>query len=336
MRSASAATKAALLPLAAAALIAAFPYFVPGYYVQFASKILIMATLAVALNLATGFGGLVSLCHASLFGLGGYALALAAPQYEAAPLLMALPLAAAAAAFAALIIGALSLRTKGVYFIMVTLAFGEMIFALFHDTALAGGSDGAFIYFKPSLTVAGIDVDLANMRVFYFATAVAFGLTLLAVLQIVRSPFGHALIAARDNEKRALTVGFPVYRIRLTAFVISGALAGIAGFFNAAQYGFVVPEMLGWHLSAAVLVMVVLGGMETAAGPAFGAAALLGMEEILKSWSGHWKLIEGGLIVALAILFPGGLRQLVTMVWQQTFMEQVKTPGKTVPEAPHA
>jgi branched-chain amino acid transport system permease protein len=294
--------------------LAAFPYAVSAYYVQFATKVLIMAILAIALNLSVGFGGLVSLCHAAFFGLGGYTLALAVPKYESAPLLATLPLSMAVAGGAALVIGALSLQTRGVYFIMVSLAFGEMLFSLFHDTDMGGGSDGIFIYNKPSIGAFGGAFDLENTRVFYFAVVLAFALTVSVVSQIVRSPFGRALRAARDNERRARSIGFPIYRLRLTAFCISGALAGLAGYFAAAQFGFVAPEMLGWHLSATVLVMVVLGGMGTVLAPAFGAGLLLGMEEVLKAWTENWKLVEGLAIIVLVMAFPGGLRQLLAML----------------------
>ncbi len=302
------------LLLAAAAGIA-LPYLIPVYYLQFTTKILIMSILAMALNLVAGFGGLVSLCHAAFFGLGGYALALATPKYEAASIWMTLPLAMAISGFAALIIGALSLRTRGVYFIMVTLAFGEMLFSLLHDSEIGGGSDGLFIYNKPSTGLLGFaGADLENPRIFYFAVLLALAFTSLAVWQLVRSPFGHALAAARDNERRARSVGFPIFRLRLAAFTISGALAGLGGYFSAAQYGYVVPELLGWHLSATALVMVVLGGMEGVLGPLFGAAALLGMEEVLKSSTSHWKLAEGLAIMVLVIAFPGGLRQLIALL----------------------
>lgn len=137
--------------LAAVVAAAMLPALVPDYYVQFAAKVLILGTLAMALNLAVGFGGLVSLCHAAFFGLAGYVLVLAAPEYDAPSLLLTLPLAVAVTAVAALVIGVLSLRTRGVYFIMVTLAFGEMLFFLFHDTTIGGGSDGLFLYVKPVL-----------------------------------------------------------------------------------------------------------------------------------------------------------------------------------------
>jgi len=321
-----------------AAGLAALPYLGSTYYLQFATKVLLIGILAISLNLVAGFGGLVSLCHAAFFGLGGYTLALASPKYEAASLFTTLPLAMGVAALAALIVGALSLRTRGVYFIMVTLAFGEMIFSAFHDTDIGGGSDGAFIYNKPAVHLFGYVTDLENPRIFYFAAVIAFLLTCLVIWQIVRSPFGHALIAARDNERRARSLGFPIYRLRLTAFIISGALAGFSGYLAAAQYGFVAPEMLGWHLSAIVLVMVVLGGMDGVAAPAFGAAALLGMEEVLKGWTENWKLVEGAVIILLIILFPGGLRQLISLVTENLGNQPAgeKPNPKAVREAGHA
>ena len=155
---------------------------------------------------------------------------------------------------------------------------------------------------------------------------IAFALALLAVpylklvgaillmTAIVKSPFGHALQAARDNEKRALSLGFPVFRLRLVAFVVSAMIAGLAGYLSAAQFGFVAPQMLGWHLSATVLVMVVLGGMSSVLGPVIGAFALIGLEEILKSSFEHWKLIKGLIIIAIVFALPGGIRQLAELV----------------------
>jgi branched-chain amino acid transport system permease protein len=299
------------------ALIAAIalPLVAPTYYMQFATKVLILGILAMALNLVVGFGGLVSLCHAAFFGIAGYALALAAPRYEPASLWLTLPLGVAAASGAALVIGALSLRTRGIYFIMVTLAFGEMLFYLFHDTKFAGGSDGAFINFKPEARLFGLNVlDLEKARVFYWAVLALTMLTILLLRTVTRAPFGRALAAGRDNERRARSLGFPIYRVRLIAFVISGAFAGLAGYLAAAQFGFVAPEMLGWHQSAIALVMVVLGGQRSVAGPLLGAIIVMGLEEWLKGLTEHWKLIEGLIIIAIVLTFPSGLQGLVARV----------------------
>lgn len=313
-----AAVRAWLIPAALLAAAIALPFLVPTYYVQFGAKIMIMGILAMALNLVVGYGGLVSLCHAAFFGLGGYALALMTPKYDPASFWLSFPLAVGVAAVAAAIIGALALRTRGVYFIMVTLAFGEMLFFLFHDTKLAGGSDGAFINYKPEVAIAGrMLLDLDKPVVFYFAVLAFVVLTIALLTMLVRSPFGHALAAARDNERRARSLGFPIFRLRLIAFVISGALAGVAGYLAAAQFGFVAPQMLGWHVSATILVMVLIGGLRSVAGPLVGAFVLMGLEEVLKSNTEYWKLIEGLAVIAIVLLLPNGVRHLLTAAFGQ-------------------
>jgi branched-chain amino acid transport system permease protein len=308
-----------LLPAVCLAAALALPFLVPVYYVQFASKALIMGILAMSLNLVVGQGGLVSLCHAAFFGLGGYMLALLSPKYDAASFLLTLPLAVLAAAFAALVIGALALRTRGIYFIMVTLAFGEMLFFFFHDTRFAGGSDGAFINIRPEIAIAGNTlIDLDKPLTFYFVVLGFVVGTIALLTMLVRSPFGHALAAARDNERRARSLGFPIFRIRLTAFVISGALAGIAGYLAAVQFGFVAPQMLGWHQSATVLVMVLIGGLQSVTGPLLGALVLIGLEEVLKANLESWKLAEGLIIIAIVLTLPNGVRQLWPMLFGET------------------
>lgn len=297
------------------ALAVALPFLAPGYYVQFASKAILMAMLALSLNLVVGYGGMVSLCHAAFFGLAGYVLGFVTPDDAGASIWLALPAALLVVAVVAAVIGALSLRTRGIYFIMVTLAFGEMLFYLFHDTGIGGGSDGLYIYFKPEFVLAGVTLlDLEDARSFYWLVLACLTGAALVVHSLVRSPFGHALAAARDNERRALSLGFPVFRVRLTAFVISAMIAAVAGFFSAAQFGFVAPQMLGWHLSASVLVMVVLGGMSSILGPIVGAIALLGLEEVLKSTFEDWKLVKGLVVIALVFALPGGLQQLSAMI----------------------
>lgn len=300
-----------------ACLIAAIalPFIAPTYYVQFFAKALIMGMLAVALNLVVGQGGLVSLCHAAFFGVAGYVLALLSPRYDAASLLLTFPLAVLVSAATALVIGALALRTRGIYFIMVTLAFGEMLFFFFHDTKVAGGSDGMSINVRPEIAIAGRQwLDLDKPVTFYFV-ALACLLGVIAVLTVVaRSPFGHALAAARDNERRARSLGFPIFRIRLIAFTLSGALAGVAGYLAAAQFGFVAPQMLGWHQSATVLVMVLIGGQRSVTGPLVGALVLIGLEEVLKANLDNWKLVEGLIIIGIVVLLPNGMNQIWSMI----------------------
>jgi branched-chain amino acid transport system permease protein len=312
----SSVTKGANAIVAAAlALAVVLPFVAPGYYVQFASKAMLMGMLALSLNLVVGFGGLVSMCHAAFFGLAGYMLAFLTPDSGGASIWLSLPVALVAVGAVAAVIGALSLRTRGIYFIMVTLAFGEMLFYFFHDTKVGGGSDGMYIYFKPEIALGGMTLlDLESSRVFYYVALACLVGSALLVRMLVQSPFGHALAAARDNERRALSLGYSVFRVRLTAFVVSAMIAGLAGYFSAAQFGFIAPQMLGWHLSATVLVMVVLGGMSSVLGPIVGAFALIGLEELLKTSVEHWKLVKGLVIVALVFLLPGGLQQLGGML----------------------
>ena len=316
-------TKTWLLVAVLLAIAIALPFVVPKYYVQFASKALIMGMVAMALNLVVGYGGLVSLCHAAFFGLGGYALAIATPKYDPASFWLSFPFAVGVAAVAAAILGALALRTRGIYFIMVTLAFGEMLFFLFHDTKIAGGSDGAYVNTKPEVAIAGrMLLDLDKPMVFYFVVLAFLIATIALLLMLVRSPFGHALAAARDNERRARSLGFPIFRLRLTAFTISGAIAGVGGYLSAAQFGFVAPQMLGWHVSATLLVMVLIGGLRSVVGPLVGALVLLGLEEVLKANFEYWKLIEGLIVIAIVLLLPNGVRHLLTAV----LGEQTETP----------
>lgn len=309
-------TNALVLAALAAGLI--LPLVAPGYYVQFAAKAMLMGMLALSLNLVVGFGGLVSLCHAAFFGLAGYMLAFLSPDSAGASIWVSLPLALLAVAAVAAVIGTLSLRTRGIYFIMVTLAFGEMLFYFFHDTKIGGGSDGLYIYFKPEIALGGLTlIDLESNRAFYYVVLACLIGSALLIRMLVQSPFGHALAAARDNERRALSLGYSVFRVRLTAFVISAMIAGLAGYFSAAQFGFIAPQMLGWHLSATVLVMVVLGGLSSVLGPILGAFALIGLEELLKSSIEHWKLVKGVVIIALVFLLPGGLQQLGHLLRRQ-------------------
>ena len=324
--------EAALAALTFVAL-ALLPLAAPAYYLQFGAKVLLVGLAAMALNLVVGFGGLVSLCHAAFYGLAGYTLALVSPRYEAASLFWTLPLAVGASAVAALLIGALSLRTRGVYFIMVTLAFGQMLFYLFADTDIAGGSDGFYIYTRPELALGGLTlVDLDKPTGFYLTALATVALATLLLLRLTRSPFGQALAAAHENERRARALGFPVYRIRLAAFTVSGALAGLAGYFASVQFGYVAPQMLGWHFSATILVMVVLGGLGSVTGPLVGASAFLGLEEVLKAaLPDHWALALGTVILLVVLLLPGGVRQLADAALGPLSRE--RPPGKPLAAA---
>lgn len=312
--------RVAVAVAAACLLVLLFlPLFAEKFAVQFVTRILIMAIFAMSLNLLVGHTGLVSLGHAAFFGLAGYILALASPQYEAASFWVSLPLGMLGAGVAALLIGFLCLRTSGVYFIMATLAFAQMLYFVFHDTSLAGGSDGIYIYVRPDATLFGWrPFDLEQFGHVYFVALAFFVAAFLGLRTLLASPFGRVLDGIRVNEQRMRSLGFTTFRYKLACFVLAGMLAGLAGYMSAVQFGVVNPEMLGWHLSGAVLMMVILGGMGTAAGPVIGAGAMLLLElgfQALPDAGGirigkHWQLLMGVFIVLVALFLPRGLAGL--------------------------
>ena len=303
-----------LLLIAALAALLVFPTLGEKFYIQLVTKVMIMAIFAMSLDLLVGYTGLVSLGHAAFFGLAGYVLAKAAPQYEAANLWTSLPLAMGACAAFAMATGFLVLRTSGVYFIMVTLAFAQMLFFLFHDTPFGGGSDGIYIYAKPEVKIGQtVLLNLEDYKVFYwFALGLLVGVYLL-LRQILGSNFGRALIGIKTNEHRLRALGFATFRYKLASYTLSGALAGLAGYLAALQFGFVSPEILSWHISGSVLMMVILGGGGTLHGAALGAFVFILMQELLsnQAWFGplakHWQLAMGLFIIAVALLLPRGL-----------------------------
>lgn len=300
--------------LVALVLLAAFPLVSSTFYLQLGAKIMIMAIFALSLDLLVGHTGLVSLGHAAYFGLAAYVLALLSPKYQAANLWITLPAAMIAAALAALIIGYLVVRTAGVYFIMVTLAFAQMIYAIFHDTNLGGGSDGIYILVRPELSLAGFKpLDLEDPLQFYYMALICLIVVYLFLQRALHAPFGRALAGIRVNEQRMRSIGFPVFTYKLAAFVLAGALAGLAGYLSACQFGFVNPDVLSWHQSGIVLMMIILGGMGRLHGAVLGAFAYVFVQEVLSSpaalgvYAKHWQLTMGVLIVAVVLVLPHGI-----------------------------
>ena len=289
--------------------LAALPLLAGKFYVDLVARIMIMAVFAMSLDLLVGVTGLVSLGHAAFFGVASYLLVLAAPsQYAAVSLWTSLPLAVAASALLSLAIGALALRTRGVYFIMVTLAFSQMIYFVFHDTKVAGGSDGAYIYVKPDASLGGWSpFNLGDGVQFYYAMLALLALTFAFLRMLLASRFGRALRGIRSNEQRMRALGFNTYAYKLAAFTIAGAIAGLAGYFAAVQFGFVNPEMLSWHQSANVLLMVILGGMGNLVGAVIGAFALVLAQDLFSSLTKHWLLLMGAFVITVVVVLPGGL-----------------------------
>ena len=291
--------------VAAFALLAAFPLVAGAYGIDLVTKIMIYAVFALSLELLVGSTGLVCFGHAAFLGIGAYAAVLLSPQDAAPSIAWLLPACIAAAALYALVVGALSLRTKGVYFIMVTLAFAQMAYYVVHDTPLGGGSDGIYLYIKPAL--------LDKARPFYFFTLACLGGVFVLLALLLRSRFGRALAGIRVNEQRMRATGFSTYPYKLAAFTVSGGLAGLAGFLFAVKDGYVNPELLSWHLSGAVLIMIILGGLGHLRGALVGAFAFALLQEFFKSeavfgsFAKHWHLGLGLTIIACVALLPRGL-----------------------------
>jgi branched-chain amino acid transport system permease protein len=279
---------------------------------------MILAIFAMSLDLLQGVTGLVSLGHAAYFGLAGYALAFVSPEAGPVSLWWSLPLSVVASGLAALLIGFFVVRTQGIYFIMVTMAFAQMVFYLFFDNKVLGGSDGLYINFKPD---AGL-FDLENKATFYYFTLACLGLSYAFLRRLLFSPFGRALNGIRINEHRMKSMGYATFGYKLTAFTLAGALAGLAGYLWGALTGFINPELMGFHMSAHAIMMVILGGMGNFAGAAMGAFAfeyLLHVFKDLPDVAGvalgkHWQLWMGGFIVLIVVLAPKGLTGLLARI----------------------
>ena len=303
-----------LIPVLVIALLVVFPLATTGFYLEFTTKVMILAIFALSLELLVGATGLVSLGHAAFYGIAAYATVLLSPKYGAASAFWLLPAAIACSALYALAVGALSLRTKGVYFIMVTLAFAQMAYYVIHDTDLGGGTDGIYLNMKPEVALFGWKlVELGKPVVLYYVVLGCLLLVFVFLVVLLRSRFGRALAGIKDNEQRMRAAGFSTFRYKLTAFTLAGALAGLAGFLVAVKDGFVNPEMLSWHESGAVLLMLILGGMGRLSGAVLGAFtfALLQLffqwDAVFGNFSKHWQLLLGGTIIASVALMPNGL-----------------------------
>jgi branched-chain amino acid transport system permease protein len=300
-----------VLVLGAIAL-AAFPLLpIAGsdFYLGMLAQMMILAIFAMSLDLLQGVTGLVSLGHAAFFGLAGYALAFMTPADAPIALWWSLPLAALAAGLAALIIGFFVVRTHGIYFIMVTMAFAQMVYFLFFDNKGLGGSDGIYVNFRPDATALGIDLD--NKTTFYYFTLAVLLALYFSLRRLLFSPFGRVLAGIRVNEHRMRAVGYGTFGYKLTAFTLAGALAGVAGYLWAAQTGYVNPELMGFHMSAHAIMMVILGGMGNFAGAIVGAFAFEYVMHLFKDMTKHWQLLMGGFIVLVVIVAPRGLLGLI-------------------------
>ena len=282
-----------------------------GFYVDLVRRIMIFAIAAVSLNLILGYGGLVSFGHAAYLGVGGYAVAILA-FYGVNDGLLQWATAIGASALVAFAIGAVSIRTSGLYFIMITLAFTQMLYYLGISIEEYGGDDGIRLKTRSRLPL----IDLADTLQFYYLVLALLLLSVFLVHRIVNSRFGMVLRAAKSNEARSLALGYSPYRYRLTAFVIAGAMGGLAGALLVNHTNYLTPDFMHWTRSGEIMFMVILGGMATSAGPLLGSFAFLLLEDILSNWRDprwigeHWQVILGPLLVLAVIFFRRGLAGL--------------------------
>ncbi len=287
------------------------------FLIKIATRIVIFSIAAVALNLVLGFGGLVSLLHAGLFGIGGYVVGIAAFELDGGAswnvlpatgeLAILLPLAMVVAGAAAAAMGVIALRTSGAYFIMITLAFNQMLYYFFVALQQYGGEDGLQI--TAPLTLFG---HPATARVpFYYGCVAVLAVVLIAMQRLIASRFGVVLRAAEQNERRLTALGIPPLTYKLAAFALSGAIAGLAGALLATGQQFISPSDMSWVRSGDLVVMCVLGGMAWVMGPVVGACVFLVLEIVLSGWSVHWQLVFGAFIIFVVVTLRGGLMDLV-------------------------
>ena len=307
----SARTLAVIVLLAALVLLPLYVEFTGNRFVlTLFTRIIILALAAVSLNLILGFGGMMSFGHAVYLGIGGYAVGMLAHEGVFSGFVQ-WPVALAASALFALVIGALSLRTRGVYFIMITLAFAQMAYYVVAGLARYGGDDGLTIYKRSQFFEP---INLSNKMQFYYICLALLYASIYLVWRIVNSRFGMVVQGSRSNDTRMRAIGFPTFRYKLTCFVIAGTLCGLAGALLANHTDFVSPAMMYWTRSGDLIIMVVLGGMGSVIGPVFGAIALLVLEETLSGITEYWQIILGPLLLLVVLFARGGIDGLLGKV----------------------
>ncbi len=288
------------LPLAAHAMGDTF-------YVGLATRVLVFALAASSLNLILGFGGMVSFGHAAFLGIGAYSVAILM-QNGVATAWVAWPLAIALTALVSLLIGWISLRTQGVYFIMITLAFAQMLYYLVISLKAYGGDDGLSLAAR---SMVGGGMDLSNDVHLYYLSLGVLVMAVVLMARLLNARFGHTLQAIRENEVRMTALGFAVFRYKLAAFTLAGAVAGLAGVLFANVNGFVSPAMMQWSQSGMLMMMVILGGVGHLYGGVIGAIVFLLLEEFLSHYTMHWQLGLGAVLLAVVLFAPNGITSLL-------------------------
>lgn len=295
-----------ILFLALAAVILV-PLFSDLFYTRLFTRIMIYAIVAMSLDIILGYGGMVSFGHAAFFGLGAYTVGILA-QHGVESAFLAWPAAITVCVLLAAVIGAISLRTSGVYFIMITLAFAQMLYYFFFSLEEYGGSDGMPMLSRN--TFAGL-MDINEHTTFYYLVLAIMLLVLFVSLRLVQSRFGMVIQGVRENERRMRSLGFATFRYKLVCFVIAAAIAGLAGALIANQTLYISPSFMHWTRSGDILVMVILGGMGSLFGPVLGAFSLLLAEEVLSTYTEHWMILLGPLLILVVLFARGGIYGLL-------------------------
>lgn len=289
-------------------VLIAFPllanYFGQEFYIGLLSRLMIFALVASSLNLILGFGGMISLGHAAFFGSGAYVVGILM-QHGVTSAWISWPAAMLTGFLLALAIGSVSLRTRGVYFIMITLAFAQMLYFLFVSLKNYGGDDGLSLAQR---SVTGL--DMANDSNFYYLVLAICTIFLFILYRLINSRFGRVIQAIKENETRMEAIGYPVFRYKLLCFAIAGSVASLAGALLANQNMLVSPNLLHWTQSGSLMVMVILGGVGYLSGGILGAVVMLMLEEILSGYTIHWQLYLGIILLLVVMLLPNGLASL--------------------------
>ena len=293
-----------------------WPYLasaIKPFYLSLTIDILIFAIFAMSLDLLLGYTGLPSFGHAAFFGLGAYVLAYIASRSDLAlgltsNLLVTLPVVLVVAAVVALLIGFFALRTSGIYFLMITLAFAQMMFSIaIRWSGVTGGSDGLPGVARPTIGLGPLSYSFGSRTSFYFLVVFFFAFSYWALRRIVNSPFGWTLRGIRENEHRMRALGVRTFRYKMAAFAISGAFAGLAGMLFAYYLRGASPEMLHWSTSGEVLIMLIIGGPGTLVGPMLGAGIIRGFSLLISSYTERWETLMGLLFIAFVLYAPRGI-----------------------------
>ncbi len=287
-------------------LLICLPLWGQAFYQDLVNRLMILAIAALSLNLMLGYGGMISFGHAAYLGIGAYCVGIPA-YYEVYNGFVHLPLAIGAAALFALLTGLICLRTTGVYFIMITMAFAQMLFYALVSIEEYGGDDGLVIEVRSEFP----NLNLEDNLVLYYATLACLVICLYVLRRIIYSRFGMVMAGVKGNERRMQAMGFHTFRYRLTCYVISGAMCGLAGALLGNFTNFISPEMMDWTRSGELIFMVVLGGAGSWFGPVLGAAAFLLLEEVLSGITIYWQLIFGLFLIAVVLFARGGIDGLL-------------------------